>query len=285
MITTCILLIPAALCAQGLKVPDNCSPATGSKPGYAGYADRVIHLKTGIEMVLIAPGNFNMGETRNSFTSSSPVHRVTISRPFYIGKTEVTNSQFKKFSGTGYDGAKDVDPAYDLYVRQLRGLSIMPAGDDYPVVYVSWKNAKAFCKWSDGLDLPSEAEWEYACRAGTTTLFSFGDDDSQLSKYAWTLVNAEAFPHPVGRLLPNAWGLYDMHGNVWEWTLDDFAKYSPSTPADGSPWIEGKMTKVLRGGSWSNSSVAYTAGCATRFNSAPGNAANNVGFRVVLRMP
>lgn len=280
-----VLMLGYAVCAKELevRVPDGCAPAEGAGAGYKGWADRIVHRKTGVELVLIAPGVFNMGMTGSS-SDLLPVHKVTIGYPYYMGKTEVTNGQFKKFSDTGYDGMKDVDPAYDLYLLHLRGKSIMPTGDEYPVVCVSWKNTKAFCDWAGGLDLPTEAEWEYACRAGTTTVFSFGDDPKKLDQYAWTLTNAEARTHPVGQLLPNTWGLYDMHGSVWEWTLDDYIYQYDGAPADGSARIAGKMTKVLRGGSWSNSAAIVPTSCASRFNSAPGNASNDVGFRVVLRV-
>jgi len=280
-----LVFASAAAFCQGMKTPAGCIPADGAKPGYGGYADKVVHQKTGIMLVLIAPGTFQMGALAPGANSDVyPGHTVTIKYPFYIGRTEVTNGQFKPFYQTGYDGVKDVDPAYDLYARHLRGKSIMPTGDNYPMVYVSWKNAKAFCDWAGGLDLPSESEWEYACRAGTSTFFYFGDDKNQIDKYAWTTRNSNGEPHPVAQLQPNPWGLFDMCGNVWEWTLDDFIYRYDNAPADGTPRVEGKLTKCLRGGGWGNGADEHVLSSYSRFNSAPTNASNDVGFRVVLRL-
>jgi formylglycine-generating enzyme required for sulfatase activity len=270
--------------AKDLQVPAGCVPAAGAKAGLGGYADRVVHEKTGIELVLIRAGSFDMGR-RDILL----VGRVTISRPFYLGKTPVTNGQYRRFLASGYDGAKDCDPAYDLHIRHLRGQSLMPAGDDYPVVFVSWQNARAFCQWAGGMDLPTEAQWEYACRAGTTTLYSFGDDPTDVDKYAWTMFNSHASTQPVARLQPNAWGLHDVHGNVWEWCLDDYVGYRTMSrdetayQADRSRYLEGTVTKVLRGGSWSNS-LQSAVNSTARLNAAPMIAANDIGFRVTMRI-
>lgn len=278
----CLLTVSRGVFTQDMKVPPGCKAAIDAKASYEGYADRIVHEKTGIELVLVGPGTFNMG-AEGSSSDCVPVHPVMVAKPFYIGRTEVTNGQFKQFAATGYDGKTEVDPAYDLYILHLRGKSIMPTGDSFPVVYVSWENAKAFCRWAGGFDLPTEAEWECACRAGTATTFSFGDAARELDRYGWTVTNSKALPHEVAQLLPNARGLYDMHGNVWEWTLDDYIYRYDGAPADGSARLEGRMTKVLRGGSWSNGRSLYTQSSAARFSSAPGNASNDVGFRVVLR--
>ncbi|NUQ64737.1 MAG: formylglycine-generating enzyme family protein [Pirellulales bacterium] len=277
-------LAATAVQAADLQVPAGCAPAAGAKAGFGGYADRIVHEKTGIELVLIPPGDFEMG--RRDIVL---VGRVNISRPFYLGKTPVTNAQYRRFLSSGYDGARDCDPAYDLHVRHLRGQSLMPAGDDYPVVFVSWQNARAFCQWAGGLDLPTEAQWEYACRAGTTTLYSFGDDPKDVDQYAWTMFNSKASTQPVARLRPNAWGLYDMHGNVWEWCLDDYVGYRTMSrdenayQADRTVFLDGTITKALRGGSWSNSLV-YAVNSTARFNAAPEIAASDIGFRVTMRI-
>jgi len=269
---------------QALKVPPGCTPAPGAESGHNRYADRVLHDKTGIELVLIEPGKFTP-----SPGSSMADREITISRPFYIGKTEVTNAPYRKFVDAGdYEGEKDTDPVYDLYLRHWRGKSFMSKEDDHPIVWVSWKNAKAFCNWA-GLALPSETQWEYACRAGTTTEYFFGDNQEDFDDHAWAGANKPG-TYPVARKKPNPWGLYDMLGNVWEWVEDDYVqeidphgniRYE-GAPTDGSARIEGKMTKVLRGGAWSEGITPYTSGCASRYNSAPTNASNDVGFRVVL---
>ena len=307
-----ICCIAAVTEAEQLKVPDGCRPAQGAKPGPEGYANRIIHQKTGIELILMPTGDLTMGPARLAY-------QVTISTPFYMGKTVVTNAQYRRFvKASGYEGKADVDPDpdYDMYLRHWRGKSIMSDEDDYPVVWVSWKNASAFCRWA-GLSLPSEAQWEYACRAGTTTSYYFGDDLKEFDKYGWANSSKEHHTHPVAGKLPNGWGLYDMAGNVWEWVEDGYltydhawansskeyhpvagklptgwklynmggsiyaTKYGPP-PTDGSARLDGKMTKVLKGGSWGNG--PSVCGTASRLNSAPTNASSEFGFRVILPM-
>ena len=129
-------------------------------------------------------------------------HRIEISQAFYLGKYEVTQAQWKDVMGKNPSGFK---------------------GDNRPVEEVSWEDVQEFIRRLNAREqgvtyrLPTEAEWEYAARAGSTTAYSFGDDTLQLGEYAWYWENADGTTHPVGQLKPNAWGLYDMHGNVWEW--------------------------------------------------------------------
>ena len=271
--------------AQQLTVPAGYHAAAGATASsFKNFADKIIHEKTGMEMILVSAGSFAMGPAKKV--------QVTIGEPFYIGKTEVTNAQFRRFvEATGYDGKGDIDPDpdYDLYLRHWRGKSIMSDKDDYPVVWVSWKNAKAFCRWA-GLNLPSEAQWEYACRAGTTTPYYFGEDRKAFDQYGWAITSTEYHTHPVTGKPANPWGLYDMLGNVWEWAEDDYAnkdyfehKYIDSRggpPADGSARIADGMTKVLKGGSWGTSAVVCRSD--SRYNTAPINASAEIGFRVIL---
>jgi formylglycine-generating enzyme required for sulfatase activity len=260
-----------------LTIPADCTAATGASAGADGWADRIVHDKTGIELVLMPAGTFTMGSVE-----ARPPHDVHIKEPFYMGTTEVTNATYRRFlEATSYDGQTDTDPAYDLYLRHFRGKSMMSAEDDYPIVWVSWNNATAFCTWA-GLKLPTEAQWEFACRAGTSTLFFFGDDDENAGDYGWSHTNSKALTHPVAGRKPNDWGLYDMPGNVWEWVEDDFVGSYEGAPVDGSARLEGKLTKALRGGSWSNSTWFWVSGSSARFNTAPGNASNDMGFRVAL---
>ena len=300
-LTTILLILAAAPCtiagAESLKTPPGCVAADNAKPGPEGYADRVTHEKTGIEMILIPSGTFVMGTNdKNAASNVAPAHEVTISQPFYIGKTEVTNGQYRSFikAKPDYNGEADVDPAYDLYLLHFKDKSVMSAEDEYPVVWVSWHNAAAFCAWA-GLALPSEAQWEYACRAGTTTRYSFGDDEQNLHDYAWADLAAGHRTHPVATKLPNPWGLYDVHGNVWEWCADDAVPYEAAA-TDGSVRRDpDAMTKVLRGGSWSTGPGVHqktpvwfyssVLGSVARFNVAPGNAWHDRGFRVVLPLP
>ena len=285
-----------AAVADELKIPAGCVAADSAKPGPAGYADRVIHEKTGIELILMPAGTFTIGtDDPNASSSPKPARQVTVTRPFYIGKTEVTNGQYRRFmeARPDYDGQADTDPAYDLYLRHMRGKSVMSDADEYPVVYVSWHNAKAFCQWA-GLALPGEAQWEYACRAGTTTKFSFGDDLADIPRYAWVDLAAGHHTHPVATKLPNPWGLYDVHGNVWEWCADDYIYNYEDAPADESIRRDpNSQTKPLRGGSWSTGPCrslertpawfySTALGSVSRFNIAPGNAWYDRGFRVIL---
>jgi formylglycine-generating enzyme required for sulfatase activity len=130
--------------------------------------------------------------------------------------------------------------------------------------------------------LPSEAEWEYACRAGSTGEYCFGDDESKLGGYAWYDKNSDSKTHPVGKKSSNAWGLHDMHGNVWEWCEDIYHEDYQGAPSDGTPWINGgnQDIKVMRGGSWHYS--AYTCRLDRRDRSYANVSNNNLGFRVVV---
>ena len=296
--TAALLLLAGAMSSAQeslMKVPYGCRAVAGATASHAGYASAVIHERTGIELVLVPAGSFRMGEF------PQPLGEVTFARPFYVGKTEVTNAQYKKFvEDSGYDVSGNVNARSDTYVRHLRGKSRMPAGDSYPVIYVNWHNAKAFCEWA-GLDLPTEAEWEYCCRAGTTTTYSFGDNQEDFGRYGWFTLTSNHRPHEVAGLLPNAWGLHDMHGNVWEWCLDDFIdrprvyRQLPNgelevrepvrlVSRDGAARYDARMTKVIRGAAWSCSSFHQPSGSEFRFSTAPTNATNDLGFRAVLRL-
>ena len=283
-----VLLVSAAVAgpdAAELKTPPGCRPVEGTaaEPYSAtGYARDVVHEKSGIALLFVPAGEFRMGGRRS--VVQAPPHTVRIARPLYVGKYEVTNAQFKRFTeATGYDGKADSDSFYYHFLKHFRGESIMPTGDDFPVVWVNWNHAVAYCKWA-GLRLPSEAEWEHACRAGTTTAFSFGNDEADFVKNGWCTDNGEGSTHEAGQKPANNWGLHDMHGNVWEWCQDDMIFGYKDAPDDGAPRIQGRMTKVLRGGAWSNTKKAYLAGSEGRFNSGPTNASNDVGFRVILEV-
>ncbi len=203
-------------------------------------------------------------ETPNPPTNSIGMEFVEIQHtpPFALGKTEVTQSQFKKVLGT--------TPWVDK--------ESVETGDDNPAVYVIWNDAMAFCRKLTETDhksgqlpagelyrLPTEAEWEFACRAGTTTPFAFGAEEAQLDEYGWFSGNVkeEKWAHAVGTKKPNLWGLYDMHGNVWEWCSD---------------WSPAGRGRVYRGGSWMHGA----SGCqsTSRYDYGPSSRTSNVGFRV-----
>ncbi len=267
-----------------------------------------------LEMVLIPAGSFAMGDD-NGLDDEWPAHEVTITKPFYLGKCEVTVGQFRRFveatgyvtdaeKGTGFQGAfgwdrKAMEFAMNAeYSWRSPGF---PQSDADPVVNVSWNDAMEFCKWlsrekGKTYRLPTEAEWEYACRAGTATEYSHGDDPEGVAKIG-NVADAEfksqfpeleaviqasdghAYTSPAGSFLPNAFGLYDMHGNVWEWCADwyDPEHYTRSPSIDPEGPATGEE-RVYRGGGWFN----CTRGCraASRSASQPENRNLTLGFRV-----
>jgi formylglycine-generating enzyme required for sulfatase activity len=207
-------------------------------------------------MVYIPAGTFMMGSTDNEYgwaQYTTPVHQVTL-QAFDIGAYEVTQAQYEAVIGTNPSNFQG--PTY-------------PNTENNPVEMVSWYDARTFCTALSALTgrtftLPSEAQWEYACRAGTTTLYSYGDSDALLGDYAWYWNNSGSLTHTVGTKLPNNWNLYDMHGNVWEWCLDSLHTNYTGAPNDGSAWEpETGSDRMIRGGSWldgypRSASRAYT---------------------------
>jgi len=200
-------------------------------------------------MVYVPAGTFEMGSKR--FPALWPIHDVLV-QAFHISKYETTNKQFKSFLDANPQWRKDriASKYHDGgYLKHWQG-DTYPSGEgDHPVVWVSWFAAKAYCEWAGGR-LPTEAEWEYACRAGSTTEYCFGDVHSQLGDNAWYRRNANRRTHPVGQKKPNHWGLHDVHGNVWEWTSSIYKDY-PYVANDGreDPKDTGS-SRVLRGGSF-----------------------------------
>jgi len=234
----------------------------------------ILNLGGGVkmELVLIPAGEFLMGspeDEEDRDNDEGPQHRVRIARPFYMGKYEVTQAQWQAVMGENPSRFED-------------------CGGDCPVEEVSWEDCQAFCRklstrTGREVRLPSEAEWEYACRAGTTTRFSFGDSDSLLARYAWFYNNSNSKTHAVGEKSPNAWGLYDMHGNVWEWCEDVWHDNYEGAPTDGSAWTSGgdQSRRVLRGGSWNYYARRFLRS-AVRLWVTPGNRDNYSGLRVVV---
>ena len=208
---------------QGGEIMNSISPAVGT----------VVRNGIGMELVWIPAGSFMMGSA-NGDADEKPVHQVNIERPFYIGKFEVMQTQWQAVMGDNPSNFKE-------------------CGGNCPVENVSWDDAKEFIRRlnekNDGFiyRLPTEAEWEYACRAGTTTDFA-GD----LNEVAWFSENSGNKTHAVGQKQANAWGLADMHGNVWEWCEDWYHESYYDAPADGSAWLTGgeQKLRVMRGGSW-----------------------------------
>jgi formylglycine-generating enzyme required for sulfatase activity len=221
----------------------------------AGYANEeiTVDLPGGatMEMVWIEPGTFTMGASDWELGhSDGPQHEVTISRGFYLGKYEITQEQWETVMYTRPYEKKDDSQRY------------WRDNPKHPAILISWYDVQEFIRrlndaeGSESYRLPTEAEWEYSCRAGTMTLWSFGDDESLVGDYAWFRENTfdidpqEAYAHEVGTKLPNPWGLHDMHGNALEWTEDwtygsypGHAQLNPTGPQFGT-------SRVLRGGAY-----------------------------------
>ena len=220
------------------------------------------------EMVVIPSGTFMMGTKDDPFAKipspkdEQPQHAVSI-RSFSIGKYEVTQEQWYSVMGNTPSNFK---------------------GRTLPVERVSWNDTQEFiqklnAKTGKTYRLPTEAEWEYTARAGSQTEFSFGDNENDLGRYAWFYDNSSSQTHPVGEKQPNAFGLFDMHGNVWEWTQDCWNENYVGAPNDSSAWMQGDCSRrVLRGGSWN--SVPQVLRSAIRNRNSSEFRYFNYGFRV-----
>jgi formylglycine-generating enzyme required for sulfatase activity len=219
-------------------------------------------------MVYIPAGTFQMGSTDNEYgfaQYTTPVHTVTL-QGFDIGAYEVTQAQYQAIMGS--------NPSH------FQGMNI-------PVDSVTWYDAREFCTRLSTLTgrtftLPSEAQWEYACRAGTTTLYSWGDSDSLIGDYAWWYNDSDSHPHTVGTKLPNPWGLYDMQGNVWEWCLDSWHSNYVGAPTDGSAWEpETGSYHMFRGSSWATTIPWYFRSAIRSIYPYQDIRYDIIGFRVV----
>ncbi len=351
-----VVLVPEVkkLLPPVLKAPFTAQQAQEAQKRWAQRLDTPV-VKTnsiGMKLVLIPPGEFQMGSTREEVDQTAknvaevvvkslrelgvleeaaaaaekaakdirivceselPRHRVRITRPFYLGMHEVTVGQFRKFvqetgyrteaetdgkGGWGYNAEKNKLERSPKYTWRDPGF---PQTDDHPVVNVSWNDAQAFCRWlsrKEGVTyrLPTEAQWEYACRAGTTTRWYHGDNAEGLAQvgnvadqaltridpfifWAISANDGFVFTAPVGQFRANAFGLYDMHGNVWEWCQDwyDAEFYSRSPLEDPVNNRTGK-SRVLRGGSWLD--VPWGTRSANRYRVTPVSRYLPVGFRV-----
>ena len=260
--------------AQERPIP---KPKAAKKPPAASN-DLTITLpgKVKLELKQIKAGSFLMGspESEEGRFDWETQHRVTLTRDYWLGTYEVTQAQWKAVMGNNPSKFK---------------------GDDLPVEQVSWEDAKEFCERLNNdssvkkpkgyrFDLPTEAQWEYACRAGTTTALNNGKNlasetgrCANLDKVGWYCENKST--HPVGQKKPNAWGLYDMHGNVWEWCRDWFEEGY----ADDPEFLRGQSSgssRVYRGGDWFN--FAKFCRSASRFNDSPGYWSDGIGFRLAL---
>lgn len=220
----------------------------------------------GMEFVPIPSGFFSMGcapKLENCHDNETPQHVITISEPFYLGKYEVTQEQWEKIMGENPSRFKK---------------------RTNPVENVSWDDIQIFIRklnlreGSGQYRLPTEAEWEYAARAGSSTVYSFGNNPGLLATHAWYMENSKESTHPVGEKSPNAWGLHDMYGNVWEWVSDRYGDYpkssmDPQGPSHGNG-------RVIRGGSWYSSERLCRS--AVRHEVQPRSRNDDLGFRLAF---
>jgi formylglycine-generating enzyme required for sulfatase activity len=260
----------AALAAAAATGGGGDEPADGV---LRRFADEFVRLTPGDGKF---PASFRMGTDDDGPEAEKPRVAVTIRRPFAVAKYEVTQELYEAVAGRNPSRWK---------------------GPRNSVEMVSWDEAGDFCCKATALlrerkllpegevvRLPSEAEWEYACRAGTTTAYCFGDRAADLGAYAWFKGNSPGEDPPVGKKKPNAWGLYDMHGYVWEWCADAWADSHRGAAADGSPRADrAAKERVVRGGSWNDDAAASRS--ASRAGRPSGYRGDAVGFRCVRTAP
>jgi formylglycine-generating enzyme required for sulfatase activity len=210
-----------------------------------------------MDFMLIQPGTFTMVEKQAA-------HKVTLTKPFYLGKYHVTQEQWTRVMET--------NPSHFQ-------------GPKHPVETVSWEDCQLFVRklgekgTGQTFRLPTEAEWEYACRAGSTSRWCYGDAEAGLAEFGWYDLNSGGATHPVGEKKPNAWGLHDMHGNVWQWCADWHGDYPQGDITDPTGASTGSA-RATRGGEWNRN--AYHATSAFRGKTPPAQRLKNIGLRLVL---
>jgi formylglycine-generating enzyme required for sulfatase activity len=280
-----------------LKIPEaEAADEASMKP----YTERIIGTTVTFDMVPIRGGKFVMGSPADEPDRSQdegPQHEVVI-EPFWMGKCEVTWDEYEiwsfnldiKLRTLHEKQPTALDKLADAVTRPTPPYTDMTFGmgkSGYPAICMTQLAAKKYCEWLSAKTgryyrLPTEAEWEYACRAGNTGEYGFGNDARRLGEFAWFSKNSGGKTHPVGTKKPNDWGLYDMHGNVWEWCADlyedGYYKNSPAQDPAGPP-VSPSSWVVVRGAAW----ISDAASCrsARRFNEAPARRHPGIGFRVV----
>jgi len=265
LVLTWAFSIPVTVIAQD-------SRAGGKPVPFKKYAQKIAQTSVKIDMLPIPGGHFVMGSPAaepKRKTDEGP-QRVVEVEPFWMSKTEITWSMYdvwgekKDIRRRELLGAKatKLDPAADAVTRPTPPYTDMSFGmgkGKYPAICMTQHAARKYCEWLSAKTghyyrLPTEAEWEYACRAGSKTVYHFGDDVSKLADYAWFSDNSSEQYQPVGRKKPNAWGLHDMHGNVSEWVLDQYHKSYDPEQTKNPLAVPGKLfPRVVRGGGWDDS--------------------------------
>jgi formylglycine-generating enzyme required for sulfatase activity len=230
---------------------------------------------------LIPAGEFQMGSTEAD--DERPRHLVTISRPFYVGVYPVTQREYMQLikKNPSHFSGNDSDPVESVsWFDAIEFCNALSRKESLPLFYKIEGQTIEVADWNGtGYRLPTEAEWEYTCRAGTTTRYSFGVSENALDQYAWYSADSSSKPHPVGQKRPNSWGLHDMHGNVWEWCWDGYdADYYKQSPAIDPRGPERAAGRVIRGGSWRD--VPQGARSASRNWYSPEVRSRYLGFRV-----
>jgi formylglycine-generating enzyme required for sulfatase activity len=268
----CILLMLAVF-SSGCTDSDDVSidevdaeSATDMEPEEVAD-DSTLTNSIGMEFVMVESGEFTRGSPDDELYSDKderPTRQVTVSNDFYIGVYEVTQQEWKTVMGT--------EP-FDF------------KGNNLPADKVSWSDAIKFIEKlnqmeeTDSYRLPTESEWEYAARAGTNTAYTFGSNEAELFQYAWFTDNSEDETHSVGMKEANAWGLYDVHGNLAEWVMDEYHSNYQNAPSDSRVWEGGVDRRVIRGGSWDNAAENCRSG--HRDSMGAGSRKNYIGFRIV----
>jgi formylglycine-generating enzyme required for sulfatase activity len=275
----CLVVLPFVISCSGSSETNRVGIPSKSQSNPSEVEDLPkIFNSIGMELVLIPKGKFTMGSpaSEEGRYENETEHEVTISKDYYLGVTEVTQGQYEKVIG--------VNPSF-WQKRVIRKSD----SSMYPVEQVTWEDAVEFCKELSDLPeekkagrvyrLPTEAEWEYACRAGSKSAYSFGESSKLLGDYAWINENSNGRTHPVGEKKANAWGLYDMQGNVWEWCSDWYDEYPKGAVSDPTGPKEGS-SRVFRGGGWDYEAALCRSAYRVRFDPSFRN--DSLGFRVAL---
>ena len=279
--------VPPPWLSEFFEVPDEAedrygNPIREGQDEETGLPLEVRHKATGMHLVFIPDGEFMMGspddeKDRSHSRDEGPVHKVHLTAPFFLGKYEVTQPEWRAVMGTSFGHF---------------------SGDRNPVEQVSWDDCEAFLKkFGEEVGgaplqfaLPTEAQWEYACRAGAQTRFHYGDDLAcrELPHYAWFNINSGGRTHPVGEKKPNAWGLYDMTGNAWEWCADWHGAYAKGAASDPAGPERGEF-RVLRGGGWNHNAARCRSSLRDKANPRGRSGSHGtrglLGFRVCLNFP